>query len=426
MPFHSHTTKNGLQIIGETNPSALCVALAFWVRTGSRDETPDLSGVSHFLEHMVFKGSERRDAASVNRDFSRIGADNNAFTSEENTVFHAVVLPEFLPQAVDVLADIMRPSLRKEDFDTEKSVILDEIVRYEVQPNWATYDSARRNYFGDHPLGNSILGSTESIRKLESEQMRDYFTKRYIASNIHVCAAGNFEWRPLVDLVEKACGHWPGGVTERMNRRETTGSGGVHVISRPADKVSQQYVMMISPGPSARSPLRYAAALLSTAIGDYTGSRLFWALTDLGLAEEAGMGADECDDAGAFYTSFNCAPDQAQECYDIVKEILADVQANGLSPEEFEQARTKIISREVRAGERTQRRMLTLGKDWAYLKEYRTVDDELAAWDAVTMSTIREVMDRYPLTKFTTTTLGPLENLDDAFPQKYSSSDFAD
>ena len=129
MTFHQHTLPNGLTILGETNPAALSVAVAFWVKTGSRDESPDVCGVSHFLEHMVFKGTPRRDAFAVNRDFSRIGADNNAWTSEENTVFHAVVLPEFLPQVVDVLADIMRPSLRGEDFDTEKKVILDDLLR---------------------------------------------------------------------------------------------------------------------------------------------------------------------------------------------------------------------------------------------------------------------------------------------------------
>ena len=137
MPFHQHLLPNGLTLLGETNPSALSVATAFWVRTGSRDEQPLESGLSHFLEHMVFKGTPKRDALAVNRDFSKIGADNNAWTSEENTVYHAMVLPEFLPPVVDVLADIMRPNLRQEDFDTEKQVILDEIVRYEVQPAWA-------------------------------------------------------------------------------------------------------------------------------------------------------------------------------------------------------------------------------------------------------------------------------------------------
>src|SRR5436305_5025707 len=124
MPFHSHTLSNGLTLVAESAPSARSVALGFFVRTGSRDETPDVSGVTHFLEHMVFKGTPHRTALDVNRDFDRIGADYNAFTSEENTVFHACVLPEYLPQAVDILADTLRPSLRGEDFAMEKNVIL--------------------------------------------------------------------------------------------------------------------------------------------------------------------------------------------------------------------------------------------------------------------------------------------------------------
>src|SRR5919205_3308792 len=158
MTFQHHTLPNGLTILGETNPAALSAAVAFWVRTGSRDETPEVSGVSHFLEHMVFKGTPHRSALDVNRDFDRIGADYNAFTSEENTVFHAAVLPEYLPQAVDLLADILRPSLRGEDFDVEKNVIIEEINMYEDQPTWSAYDHAKRAYFKGHPLGNSILG----------------------------------------------------------------------------------------------------------------------------------------------------------------------------------------------------------------------------------------------------------------------------
>jgi len=411
MPFHTHTLPNGLQVIGETNSEALCTALAFWVKTGARDETAEVAGVSHFLEHMVFKGTERRDSFAVNRDFSKIGADNNAFTSEENTVFHQAFLPEFLPEAVDVLADIMRPSLRAADFDTEKSVILDEIVRYEVQPGWATYDNARRIYYGDHPLGNSVLGSTESIKALKCEQMQAYFSERYRASNIVAVAAGNFDWSALVKLLDKACSHWPAGQVERLHRREAASPGGVHLVTRPREKVTQQYAMLMSPGPAADSPLRYSAAVLATVVGDYTGSRLFWALIDPGLAEEAGMGADECDAAGTLVTSFNCVPENAAECYGLVKEILEEVQKDGITADELEQARTKIVSREVRAGERTHRRMLTIAKDWVYLNQYRTLDDELAAWDAVTLESVRAVLDRYPLTPHTTITLGPLEAL---------------
>src|SRR3954468_24434575 len=142
MPFHHHTLPNGLQIIGETSPSAKSAAGGFFVRTGARAETPGVCGVTHFLEHMVFKGTPRRTAFDVNRDFDKIGANYNAFTSEENTVFYAAVLPEYLPEAVDILADILRPTLRQEDFETEKKVIIEEIGMYEDQPTWSAYDHA--------------------------------------------------------------------------------------------------------------------------------------------------------------------------------------------------------------------------------------------------------------------------------------------
>src|SRR5712692_5532805 len=163
MAFHDQVLKNGLQIIGETSPSARSVAVGFFVRTGARDETDDVSGVTHFLEHMVFKGTPHRTALDVNRDFDRIGAHYNAFTSEENTVFYAAILPEYLPPAVDILADILRPSLRDEDFDMEKNVIIEEIGMYEDQPMWSAYDAAKRAYFAEHPLGNTVLGSKGTI-----------------------------------------------------------------------------------------------------------------------------------------------------------------------------------------------------------------------------------------------------------------------
>src|ERR1700730_17866792 len=177
VPFHSQTLKNGLHLIGETAPSARSVAIGFFVRTGARDEVANVSGVTHFLEHMVFKGTPRRTALDVNRDFDRIGAHYNAFTSEENTVFYAAILPEYIPQAVDILADILRPSLRDEDFEMEKNVIIEEIGMYEAQPMWAGDDHAKRAYFADYPPGNTILGTPESIRSLRRDQMDAYLQR---------------------------------------------------------------------------------------------------------------------------------------------------------------------------------------------------------------------------------------------------------
>src|SRR5919197_998606 len=252
MAFHQTKLDNGLQVIGESSPSARSVALGFFVRTGARDETPEVSGVTHFLEHMVFKGTPHRTALDVNLDFDRIGADYNAFTSEENTVFHAAVLPEYVPPAVDILADILRPSLRQEVFDMEKNVIIEEIGMYEDQPTWSAYDHAKRIYFADHPLGNSILGTPESIRALTRDQMHEYFTRRYVAPNVTAVAAGHYDWKHLVSLVESHCGGWGAGPVGRQGVRETPGSGEFKWVTK--ENVAHEHVFLISPGPPSESP----------------------------------------------------------------------------------------------------------------------------------------------------------------------------
>ena len=167
MQFHHTVLDNGLHVIAELNDQARSVASGFFVKAGSRDESPEVAGVSHFLEHMVFKGTPRRDALAVNRDFDRVGAKHNAQTSEEDTFYHVTCLPEYLPQAFDVLSDILRPTLREEDFETEKKVIIEEIRMYQDNPMSVAYDAAKAAHFGPHPLGQSILGTVESIDGLD-------------------------------------------------------------------------------------------------------------------------------------------------------------------------------------------------------------------------------------------------------------------
>ena len=409
MTFHSHILKNGLQLIGETSPSARSVALGFFVRTGARDETGDVSGVTHFLEHMVFKGTPRRSALDVNRDFDKIGAHYNAFTSEENTVFYAAILPEYIPQAVDILADILRPSLRVDDFEMEKNVIIEEIGMYEDQPTWSAYDHAKRAYFADHPLGNSILGTPEGIRALGRDQMHAYFERRYVAPNITAVAAGNFDWERFVAIIEERCGAWNAGLVGRQGVRETKGSGKFEVVTR--SKVAQEHVFLISPGPPVESPLRYAADTLALALGDDSGSRLYWALVDPGLADAADASFHDYEGTGSFYTSFSCEPGRTQENLAIVLNLLHDVQKEGITEKELQQAKSKIGSRVVRGSERPMGRMQAIGMAWTYLHQYRSVDDDLKSFDAVTLESIREVLDRYPIDGVTTLALGPLEKL---------------
>jgi predicted Zn-dependent peptidase len=409
MTFHQHTLPSGLQLIGETSPSAKSVAVGFFVRTGARDESPEVCGVTHFLEHMVFKGTPRRTAWDVNRDFDQIGANYNAFTSEENTVFYAAVLPEYLPQVLDILADILRPSLRDDDFNMEKNVIIEEIGMYEDQPMWSAYDNAKKHYFVGHPLGNSILGTPESITALTRDQMAAYHSRRYVAPNITAVAAGNFDWKNFVDLTTAACGRWNGGQVGRENVRPAVGPGSMKVLAK--ETVTQEHIVLMAPAPPADSPMRYAADTLALALGDDTGSRLYWALVDPGLAESADLSFSEYEGTGAFYASMTGDPERAAANVALVRKILADVQKNGLTAEELQTAKSKIGSRVVRAGERPMGRFQAIGMTWTYLRQYRSIDDDLRSFDAVTLDSIREVLDKYPIDRLTTLALGPLKEL---------------
>lgn len=411
MQFHQHTLANGLNLIGEVSPSAHSVALGFFVRTGSRDETPEVSGVSHFLEHMMFKGTPRRSFMDVNLDFDRIGAHYNAYTSEENTVFYAAVLPEYLPQAVDILGDILRPSLRQEDFDMEKNVIIEEIGMYDDRPGWVAYEKARKTYFNGHPLGNSVLGTKDSITQLAREQMQGYFDRRYVATNITVAAAGNFDWKQFTGLVGEHCGRWPAGKAPRLGRKQAKGPGVFKMIPRDPEKGAQEHVFLLSPAPAADSQLRHAAGLLATILGDDSNSRLYWALVDPGLAESADMGLQECDGAGVFFTSLTCEPERTQKNLALVLGILRQVAAEGVTEAELALAKSKVLSRVVRSSERPMGRMQDLGMSWTYLGKYRSVDDELAAFEGVTLKKIRQVLEKFSFEDNAILALGPLKKM---------------
>ena len=411
MPEFRHTRlPNGLDVIGEINPDALSVGIGYFVKTGARDETAELSGCTHFLEHMMFKGTGRRTTFDINREFDEIGADPNAYTSNEATVYYGTVLPEFLPRAVDLLSDMMRPALRQKDFDDEKQVILNEIAMYLDQPDFDVFDRAMTAYFGDHPLGQSVLGTRESITALTRDQMMEYFRRRYSAGNITVAAAGNFDFDLLVEEVRRTAGHWEAGTPPRA-RPAARGTGRTIALARDPAKVSREHVAMLCSGPADQDPLRFAADILAAVIGDRTGSRLYWALVDRGVVEDASMGHRGFDGTGVFEIYVNADPDNVGEALSTVRRILDDVQERGVTTAELELAKTKHASSEVIAGETPRGRLFPCGGNWMYRGEYRSVADDLAAIRAVTLDDIRTVLDRRPFDDLTTVALGPLEKL---------------
>jgi predicted Zn-dependent peptidase len=409
MSFQTTTLPNGMTVIGELLPTARSVAIGYFVRTGSRDEATAESGVSHFLEHMMFKGTPRRTALEVNLDFDRIGASYNAFTSEEITAYYAAILPEYLPTAVDILTDILRPSLRQADFDTEKQVILEEIGMYEDMPSSAAFDHARIHYYKGHPLGNSILGTKESVTSLTRDQMQLYFDRRYSPSNIVAVAAGKFDWQQFVDLTAKGTSTWANIPAGPRSHSRAPSPGGKFAVLK--EGVAQEQIIVLSTGPDAASDLRYAGAVLSVAVGDETGSRLYWNLVDPGHADSASCSVDASEGSGCTCTFVTSEKETATDNLAKALDVLAEVQKNGLSEEELSTAKSKIASRVVRGSERPQGRMRALAGAWMYRGEQSDPDVELAKYDGVTMADIRKVLDEYPLTETTVIGYGPCEAL---------------
>ena len=271
MTFHHTTLDNGLEVVAEFNPDVHSVAFGFYVKAGARDETSEVSGVSHFLEHMAFKGTEKFSGDDVNRIFDELGADNNAATGEESTVFYASTLPEYLPTAFEIQSCILFPSLRQDDFDMEKKVILEEIGMYADQPSSVAYDNVMHAHFNEHPLGQSVLGTTASVGGLTSEQMRNYHSEHYLAGNIVLAVAGNVEWSTVLELAHRHCDAWPRGSTKRRVQTASPKPSTKYIVK---DQCQQEQIIQLSPAPTGNDPLRFAAEWMSVVVGDDCNSRL--------------------------------------------------------------------------------------------------------------------------------------------------------
>jgi len=408
MEFRSQTLPNGLQVLAEISPEALTCAVGFFVRAGARDESPALSGVSHFLEHMVFKGNATLSADDVNRRFDEMGAVNNAHTTEEGTAYFAFVLPEYLPETVKLWSEVLRPALRVEDFTTEKEVILEEIRMYADEPPYGADDRLKELFFGPHPLSKSVLGTAESVSALTAEQMRTYFQQRYSADHLVLVATGKVDFAQLVDCAAQACGDWPSFPTPRA-MTPLQGQQGFEVQEQAS--AAQEYILQFAAAPGAQDQDRWAAELLARIIGHHTGSRLYWELVDTGRAETASVHHFDYQDCGVFHIFLCCEPELAAENLQTVHDILRQVETEGVTQTELDQARNKVKARLVLASERPRDRLFLVAENWTQRGEYRTVKEELSRYDAVTLSDVQRVLARFPLSRNATVAVGPLTEL---------------
>jgi len=403
--FHTAQLPNGLRVMAEVDPQSYTAAAGFFVRTGSRDEQAEVMGVSHFLEHMMFKGTARRSADDVNREFDELGANYNAFTSQEMTAFWAHVMPEMLPKALDILADIMRPALREEDFQTERGVILEEIAMYADMPFWRLYEAAMERHYGPHPLSFRVLGTKETIGALERDAMAAYFNERYSADNTVLALAGNLDFDATVEAISRCCGHWQRTDT---HRRYDAIERADHHFTLDDPNANRHYILMVAPAPAADDDRRYAASMLANLLGDQEGSLLYWALVEPGIAEEAQVGFDGRDRVGEYYVYASCPPERANQVEEVINDQIARC-LDLVTEDDLVRLRSKTATGVTLAGERPAGRMKRLGRIWTYLERYSTLEEELAKIQAVTLEDVRAVYEAFPFTPRTVGHLRPVK-----------------
>ena len=373
--------------------------MGFFVKTGARDETGPLMGVSHFLEHMMFKGTERRTAEDVDRGFDDLGADHNAFTTNEMTAFYTHCLPEYLDQAEDVLSDILRPALRPEDFDQEKPVILEEIAMYADVPFWVLYEKAMEAYYEGHPLSHRVLGTTDTITAMSRDAMQSYFDQRYSADNTVVALAGNLDFDRMVGRIGEHCGHWK---RTQVARENAFRPGQTADFTVESEKVNRHYLLLLGPGPAVQDDRRYAASMLTQILGDVDGSRLYWSLIETGLAEEAQSDYSPLDGTGNMLVYACCSPENATEVEATIRKELAGL-VDSITEDDLVRARSKIATAATLHGELPGGRMRRLGRLWTYTGEYRSLEEELARIDKVSLADLRSIAEAFPPTGMTVT-----------------------
>jgi predicted Zn-dependent peptidase len=360
-------------------------------------------GVSHFLEHMMFKGTQRMTADDINRAWDGMGARNNAYTSNELTCFYAHLLPERMHEGIDLLAHMLRPALRQSDFDTEKGVILEEIAMYADNPFWQVYEAVQEKHFGVHPLSHRVLGTPDTIKSMRREEMLDYFEQRYSADNTTVALAGKLDFDACVARIAEATQHWR---NTNAQRQSTTPKVSGDRFTLRSSKVSRGYVLAMAPGPDVGDDRRIPAGILAQILGSPDNSRLYWALIEPGIAEEAQASFEPHDGSGEYFVYASGEPDSIEQIWETIEKELRNLR-DSLTQEDLEKVLPRFVTGAMLGNERPHDRMHRLGRMWTYLREYWPLEEELRKLSAVTLKDMKDCIDAFGFSPMTVGVLKP-------------------
>jgi predicted Zn-dependent peptidase len=373
--------------VTEAMPSVRSIALGFWVRAGSRDEDHEHAGISHFLEHLLFKGTDRFSSREIDEAFDAMGAEVNAGTGKETTSVYSRFLDNHLERAFDVLQDmVLRPAYP--DIDSERQVVIEEIAMYEDEPQDKVHDVLSGAIFGDHALGRPIIGRAEVVSSIPVPEIASWHDGRYVPGNMVLAAAGNLEHERIVELAEQAFGE----ARERGPARVDTPGGNGQVLRFHEKETEQYHLCLGGPGIARGDDRRFALRVLDTILGGSTSSRLFQEVREKrGLAYAVYSYASHYADTGQVALYVGTRPDNVGEALDVIGSELRRLHEDGVSEEELERARDNVKGRTVLSMESTLTRMNRIGSSILMEVPLLTVDEVLAAFDAVTLDDVNEL-----------------------------------
>jgi predicted Zn-dependent peptidase len=391
------TLPGGLRVVTESLPSVRSATFGIWVQVGSRDETPTLNGATHYLEHLLFKGTDRRSALDISSAIDAVGGEMNAFTAKEYTCYYARVLDTDLPLAIDVVCDMLTGSLiEAADVEAERGVILEEIAMTEDDPGDVVHDLFAQTMLGDTPLGRPVLGTVETVTGLERDRIARFYKKHYDPTHLVVAAAGNVDHATVVRQVRKAFDR-AGALTRtdaiplapREGTRAVRTGGKVDVLGR---KTEQAHIVLGMPGLARTDERRWALGVLNTALGGGMSSRLFQEVREKrGLAYSVYSYTSGFADCGLFGVYAGCRPSQVHDVLKICRDELDRAASEGISDDEIGRAVGQLSGSTVLGLEDTGALMNRIGKSELCWGSQMSVDEMLARIAAVTPDDVREV-----------------------------------
>jgi len=399
----------GLRVVTEIVPSVRSVALGFWVRTGSRDEAPKQAGVSHFLEHLLFKGTEGHSAIEIAELFDGMGAATNAATSKESTQLHARLLDEHTDEAFALLAEmLLRPSLPEDEVDSERRVVLEEIAMYEDEPQERVHDVLAAAVHGDHPLGRRVLGNADVIGSIPVTEIMSYHDARYTGPNLVLAAAGHLEHERIVELAERQLrppAGEPNGSPEEVEYESAPR------FAFQVKETEQYHICFGGPGISRADDRRFTLGVLDAVFGGSTSSRLFREVREKrGLAYSVGSYSEQYVDGGMVAMYVGTRGDNVREACAIIGRELSTLRDHGVSTEELERAKEHVKGRLVLGLEATGARMSRLARSILFGVPLLSLDDMLERIEQVSSEDVAELAtELYDPERFSTACIGPDE-----------------